>query len=69
MKRVLIFGFNDYYPAGGLEDVIATSDTVADALDFVSELSDKFDHYDILDTFTCRAYDASGNQRDFDYYT
>lgn len=30
-KRYLVFGFDEFYPAGGLYDLLATCDTVEEA--------------------------------------
>jgi hypothetical protein len=52
-KRYYVFGFDDYYPSGGLRDVQATFDKIKDALDFVYKekgIADARDRWEIFDT-------------------
>lgn len=37
MKRYLVFGINQYYPAGGLDDVEESFDTVEEAVPELGE--------------------------------
>ena len=59
MKRYLVFGYDVYYPYGGLNDLIGTFNTEEEIDDyFLKEQSnkDKFffkrDHYQVLDIQT-----------------
>jgi len=46
MKKFMIFGFNDYYPAGGMGDFIDSDDTLESALAFVKALQAHDSHRD-----------------------
>lgn len=49
-KRFVIFGFDSYYPGGGLGDVIGETDTFAEAQTLVSTGTGGFhDYYQVLD--------------------
>lgn len=47
-KRYILFGYDKYYPGGGMEDIIGSFDTVDDAKKAIKE--DDSDKYDLLDT-------------------
>lgn len=47
-KRFLVFGYDTYYPNGGMNDCINSFDTIEDAKkEIFSNL--KFDYYEIFD--------------------
>jgi len=57
LKRFIVFGFNDHYPAGGLSDIVSAHDTLEEAQNYVSmkrtvDPGDERDNYQIFDTFT-----------------
>lgn len=39
MKRFMMFAYNDYYPAGGMNDFVLDFDWPKDAYDFILEVS------------------------------
>ena len=50
MKRFILFGFDEYYPKGGMTDFVNSFDTFDDAFDFVKLdlfLYDMFQIYDL----------------------
>jgi hypothetical protein len=52
MKRYILFGYEQYYPSGGMNDYIGDYDTVSEALMFLEELDkdeDKPECYHIYD--------------------
>lgn len=72
LKRFLVFGFNNYYPYGGLDDIIAAFESLTQALEYVRahrmyEIQDQNgyaepprDQYQILDTMTLQEYNRDG---------
>ena len=50
-KRYIVFGYNQYYPMGGLTDMIATFDTESELKEFLLAVpEDKHsDDYEVLD--------------------
>ena len=55
-QRFLLFGFDSYYPVGGLHDVVGSFATVeeAEAAIAATDPLDLLDHYQIFDTLTCQ---------------
>jgi len=51
-KRFLVFGYDNYYPAGGSNDVVVSTDTLDEAEDFIRQMTHGFDYFDILDMET-----------------
>ncbi len=47
MKRYIVFAYDRYYPAGGLNDVKGTFDTYAEAAQFVDGLD--YDYIEVVD--------------------
>lgn len=47
----LVFAYNQYYPHGGMNDLVGTFKTEKEADDFISELTreGRFPHYDMID--------------------
>ena len=43
LKTYWLFGYNEYYPSGGLMDVIETFDTLDDAISFYEDFNYNFD--------------------------
>ena len=58
MKRYLIFGFDWYYPAGGMNDLVAMFDTLEEVIGYLTTgrvegvYRYRFDHYEVFDTTT-----------------
>lgn len=48
MKRFLIFGYDDFYPAGGLDDYVCDVDSIDELISHKEEL-DSYESLDILD--------------------
>lgn len=46
-KRFLIFGFDTYYPGGGMGDMVDSFGTIPEAIDFINRNS--FDCYEVYD--------------------
>jgi hypothetical protein len=46
-KRFLVFGFNSYYPSGGMEDRATSFDTIEEAYDYASK--SKYEHLSFYD--------------------
>jgi len=46
-KRFLVFGFDYYYPEGGLSDVLATYDTIEECKKLTRKK--EFKHYQVYD--------------------
>lgn len=46
-KRYLLFGYVDYYPSGGLNDLIASYDTIEEAVKVAKE--EQQEYYEIYD--------------------
>ena len=59
--RFLIFGFDDYYPSGGLYDVFGTAQTLEQAIAIIRHGDTEYENYHILDTLTLKRYDPEGN--------
>ena len=59
-KRFLLFGFDTYYPVGGLYDVVGSFETVEEAAAAIAATDplDLLDHYQIFDTMTCKEIDC-----------
>lgn len=51
MKQFAIFGIDDYYPQGGIDDFIKSFDTKEEADVFLEEHRKNFGHdrYDVVD--------------------
>lgn len=58
MKRFAVFGFDDYYPYGGMDDFLGSFDTRKEAKEFIQEhrtkkdglgFAIKRDNYEIAD--------------------
>lgn len=53
VKQYLLFGFMEYYPAGGAEDFVQAFDTVEAAKEFVGKQNpNSYKGYNIMDLFT-----------------
>lgn len=48
-KRYYYFALSEYYPAGGLSDVVATFDNLNDALNYYSDIGDYFCIWDRIE--------------------
>jgi len=59
LKRFLVFGYDHYYPAGGMEDVQATFETFDEAFDYVENSEDRYNEYEIFDTMTLKVWEIS----------
>ena len=49
MKQFLLFAGDDYYPAGGWDDFIASFDLQKEAEDFMYQCNTRYDWYHIID--------------------
>ncbi|MEB9013966.1 hypothetical protein P4H82_27745 [Bacillus cereus] len=45
MKRYLIFGFDNYYPCGGFDDLVAVTDDLTKGIEYIKEHHDLFEGY------------------------
>lgn len=52
MKKLMLFGHEDYYPSGGWGDFKGDFDTVEEAQAFIDAQRHKNDTYDLIDTET-----------------
>jgi len=52
MKQYILFAFWNYYPQGGMEDMIDSFDTLQEAEDRIKELREHYEEYQIFDTVT-----------------
>lgn len=52
MKRYLIFGFDDYYPVGGANDLLGSVDELPTHKEARALGNPFFDNYTVLDTET-----------------
>lgn len=59
VKQYLLFGFEQYYPAGGADDFVQAFDTVEEAAEFMEKNPNMYDYYNILDLATL-TMEASG---------
>lgn len=50
-KKYIVFGFYDYYPSGGLGDIMASFDSLEDAKDHIKNAT-HFDNNEIVDRDT-----------------
>lgn len=50
MKRFIAFSYEDYYPAGGLGDMVGDFDTIEEIIELANK--SKFENLDILDLQT-----------------
>lgn len=57
MKRYFLFGFDNLYPSGGMNDFIKDFDSIEEAIIFVQEQELKSDNYEIFDTEENLRYD------------
>ena len=46
-KRFLVFGYDTYYPGGGLSDCFGSFDTIEEAINAIN--NDKSDYHDVFD--------------------
>ena len=65
LKRFMLFGYDNYYPGGGVDDLMATFSTIEEAKAFYR---DTFSIGEILDTHTGNyyrryKYDLGSNRR------
>jgi len=67
MKRVLVFGSDNYYPCGGVDDVVGIYETLEGAQEAIrtGDVA-SWDNYQILDTVTMKAYTYSEVDESFD---
>ena len=54
MKQYILFAFWNYYPSGGMDDMIDSFDTLQEAEDRIKELRDHYEEYQIFDTLSKR---------------
>ena len=54
MKQYILFAFWNYYPSGGMDDMIDSFDTLQEAEDRIKELKDHYEDYQIFDTLSKR---------------
>lgn len=47
MKKYIVFGYDQYYPAGGLGDVVGSFDTLDEAKEYIK--NDRCDFNDVID--------------------
>ena len=54
MKKDIVFAFSQYYPAGGMDDVVGSFDYFEDAEALVQQYKDDdyYDHYQIFNAVT-----------------
>jgi len=57
MKRYFLFGFDNLYPSGGMNDFKGDFDSIEEGIRFVREQELKSDNYEILDTEENIRYD------------
>jgi hypothetical protein len=56
MKRFILFGGDNYYPAGGAKDLIDSFDTEEEVNNYISSEFDKatgLEQYDMCDWYNC----------------
>lgn len=56
MKRFLLFGFDEYYPSGGLHDLIDSTDSLEFCELTVQGQEYKCEYYQVLDIETGERY-------------
>ena len=56
VPRYLVFGFETYYPGGGINDLIAECATYNEAVEYVGNNSS--DNYEIVDRWTMKVVTA-----------
>lgn len=49
MKNLMLFGYDDYYPCGGINDFIGFYSSVEEVQQYLSELKYKCDEYEVFD--------------------
>lgn len=49
MQRYMLFGYDEFYPAGGLGDIIGSFDTAAEIEEAIEAQLYKLDQYEVLD--------------------
>mgnify|MGYP001161531519 CR=1 FL=1 len=54
MKQYILFAFWNYYPSGGMDDMIDSFDTLQEAEGRIKELRDHYEEYQIFDTLSKR---------------
>lgn len=54
MKKFIVFAFSQYYPAGGMDDVVGSFDYFEDAEALIQKYKDEdyYDHYQIFNAVT-----------------
>lgn len=50
IKKYVVFGYNQYYPSGGMEDMIGSVDTKEELRELTKQ--NRFDVYDVVDRDT-----------------
>lgn len=60
MKRYLVFAYYDYYPAGGVNDIVPHTDDRAEVVEWYKNNHPRFDRVDVLD-LTCEVVDAKAD--------
>jgi hypothetical protein len=59
MKRFLLFDFPEYYPSGGLSDVVAEFDTEEEAQSYIKDRLKKYGFSDYAYLFDCDKKDKT----------
>jgi len=67
MKKYMLFGYEQCYPLGGMEDLIVSFDKVDELTSFFSEVDDvreyNLDEYQLLNTTTMEHEKHENNNR------
>jgi len=50
-KRYIVFAYSQYYPGGGLSDIVNNSDTLEEAFDAARQAQRTDDYVEIFDCF------------------
>jgi hypothetical protein len=50
MKKYIIFGYDDYYPSGGLNDILKSVDSIEEAKKFID--NSFYNNFEIVDRDT-----------------
>lgn len=50
IKRYLVFGYDQYYPCGGWNDLLVESDSMHFCQKFIKDNRSDFDNFQIVDT-------------------
>lgn len=75
MNRYLLFGYENYYPSGGMEDMIVQFNTVEEIVEhfktntdygFDIERNDNYQLVDTMDNFSYKTYEVNRYDSDLD---